>query len=373
MKCAEKSTGFTKDDTLVVKGVAIIFLLLYHCFSSVSRLNGHEVNFWPLSQQTVIYVTTCMVHCVGMFAFLSVYGLTLTLKKMYPKYDFNGREASLFVLGRYIKLVLFFAVPFFICTGVTFLTDTSCYSGTTWQNIVSIVVDFFGVGYLCGTEYLINTWWYLSLEVVLIVFLPLVLRMYKKFGWLIILMFLIPGSFMIEKHVHLTKYLFVMPLAVCFADADVLRRLKEWQPFDNYLMSKMSKFVVTTAAIVIFSAIWSTEWGLERFEFLLSGLIPMLIIYWCYEFILDIPILRKILMFLGMYSATVFYVHSFIRTLWLGDLTYSFGHAALIWGFLMGSSILIAILIDWIKKLVRYNKISADITERIVGWAGQKL
>ena len=216
-----------------MKGIAISFLLFYHCFSKKSRMGGMYVDFAPLSREAAMMISRCMVQCVGLFAFLSVYGLTRSVKKKYQSYEFSGREGTMFVLERYLHLVLFFTIPFFFCMGVTFLTDTSSYAKGLVSALVSIVMDFFCVGHLFGTQVLISTWWYLSLEVLLIVFLPFVLRFYRKYSWLIVLMFLLPGSFLIEKHVHLTKYLFVMPLAVCFADQDVLERIRDFMIVRN--------------------------------------------------------------------------------------------------------------------------------------------
>ena len=112
-------------------------------------------------------------------------------------------------------------------------------------------MDFFGVGHLFGTQMLVNTWWFLSLEILLIVFMPFVLRFYKKYNWLMIFMFLLPGSFLIEKHVHLTKYLFVVPFAVCFADQRVLERMKEFKIVKNQAANKIIKFIISTGVIVL--------------------------------------------------------------------------------------------------------------------------
>ena len=369
----EQTFKFTKKNTLAVKGIAISFLLCYHCFSQTARMGGAEVSFWPLSQDLAMLISRCMVHCVGMFAFLSVYGLTLSMKAKYPEYDFDGHAATLFVLKRYVKLVLTFLVPFVFCVGVTFVTDTSRYPKGMFANIISIIMDFFGLGHLFGTRMLVSTWWFLSLEILLIVFLPFVLRFYKKYSWLIVLMFLLPGSFLIAKHVHLTKYLFVVPFAVCFADQRVFERLKEWNPLKSHALSKILKFIVTTGLILALLILWNSSWGLEHFEFMLDGLIPVTIIYWAYEFLLDIPGLHQVLEFLGKYSATVFYIHTFIRALWLRDFTYSLGHAAWIWLFLMGSSILIAVFLDVVKKLIHYDRLSNAMINGIVGWADRTL
>ena len=345
----EQTIKFTKKNTLAVKGIAISFLLCYHCFSQTARMGGAKVSFWPLPQNLAMLISLCMVHCVGMFAFLSVYGLTLSMKSKYPEYDFDGHTATLFVLKRYVKLVLTFLVPFVFCVGVTFVTDTFRYPAGMFANIISIIMDFFGVGHMFGGRMLVSTWWYLSLEVLLIFFLPVALQIYRKYSWLIVMLFLLPGSFLIEKHVHLTKYLFIVPLAICFADQQVFERLKSWKPLKSQALSKFLKFVVST------------------------GMIPVVIIYWAYEFLLDVPGLHQLLEFLGKYSATVFYIHTFIRTLWLRDFTYSLGHAAVIWLFLMGSSILIAVFLDVVKKLIHYEKISNAVIDGFMAWADRTL
>lgn len=89
------------------------------------------MDFTPLSREAAMMISRCMVQCVGLFAFLSVYGLTRSVKKKYQSFEFSGREGTLLVLERYLHLVLFFTVPFFFCMGVTFLTDTSSYAKRT--------------------------------------------------------------------------------------------------------------------------------------------------------------------------------------------------------------------------------------------------
>ena len=106
----ERKFKLTKADTAAVKGIAIIFLILYHGFSIKSRLYGYPVSFWPLSEAKAMAVCRVMVQCVGIFAFLSVYGLTLSMKAQYHEYEFTGHEATLFVLKRYVKLVLSFVL-----------------------------------------------------------------------------------------------------------------------------------------------------------------------------------------------------------------------------------------------------------------------
>ena len=112
---------------------------------------------------------------------------------------------------------------------------------------------------------------------------------------------------------------------------------------------------------------------LRDFEFVLNGLIPVSVICWSYEFLINLPVIREILQFMGKHSANVFYIHSFIRAKWIGNFVYSFGHAFLIWFVLMASSIVISIFLEGIKKAVRFERLSGKITDRILGWADKIL
>lgn len=144
----ERKLKFTKANTAAVKGIAIIFLILYHGFSIKSRFYGYPVSFWPLSETTAMAICRVMVQCVGIFAFLSVYGLTLSMKAQYQDYEFTGHEATLFVLKRYVKLVLSFTIPFLFCMGVTYLTHTSRYSDGFSINLINAGMDFLGLSHL---------------------------------------------------------------------------------------------------------------------------------------------------------------------------------------------------------------------------------
>ena len=369
----EKKLKFTKENTTAVKGIAVIFLILYHSFSAKNRMYGYPVNFWPLSEAAAMEICRVMVNCVGIFAFLSVYGLTLSMKAQYEEYEFTGHEATLFVLKRYVKLVLSFALPFLFCTGVTYLTHTSRYKNGILVNLVSAGMDFLGLGHLFGVQMQINTWWYLSLEILLIFFMPFLVRVYKKYGWLMVFMFLLLGSFMLEKHVHLTKYLFVAPLAVCFADQKVLERLKAFHIVKNTVLNKMLKFILSTAVLYILCRIFNMRWGTEHFEFLLNGMIPVVFIYWVYEFVIEIPGIRQILGFIGKHSANIFYIHTFIRAVWLRDFTYSLKYAAVIWIFILGVCLAISVLLDVVRRVVRFDKFSTWISNGIISWADRTL
>ena len=188
-----------------------------------------------------------------------------------------------------------------------------------------------------------------------------------------VFMFLLVGSFMLEKHVHLTKYLFVAPLAVCFADQNVLERLKAFCIVKNRFLNKILKLILCTGILYVLCKMFNMKWGTDHFEFVLNGTIPVLIVYMSYEFVIEIPGIRQILEFIGKHSANIFYIHTFIRAVWCKDFTYSLGHVAVIWLFILLSSLTISVMLGFVQKLIHFDQFSAWLTKRILGFADRNL
>ena len=81
---------------------------------------------------------------------------------------------------------------------------------------------------------------------------------------------------------------------------------------------------------------------------------------------IDIPGLKQILQFLGKHSAVIFYVHTFVRGLWLKQLTYSFRYAILIWLFLLAVSLGISIFLNFVAKVIRYDQITKYLEKLVL-------
>ena len=75
-------TQFSKKDTNIVKGVAIIAMLFHHCYTTNIKFKAHGVLFAPFSKSTVVTLSLWAKVCVGIFVFLSAYGITISLKKL---------------------------------------------------------------------------------------------------------------------------------------------------------------------------------------------------------------------------------------------------------------------------------------------------
>lgn len=67
--------GLTKNDSLAIKGLAIILMLFHHLYCTANRFKGFEIDFTPFSQTFVVNISFMFKVCVSLFAFITGYGL----------------------------------------------------------------------------------------------------------------------------------------------------------------------------------------------------------------------------------------------------------------------------------------------------------
>lgn len=82
-------------------------------------------------------------------------------------------------------------------------------------------------------------------------------------------------------------------------------------------------------------------------------------------YISKIPILSNVMKWIGKYSATMFMTHTFIYMYFYEEFIYSYHRDYMIYGVLFGCSLVTAIVIDTLRRLVRYDKLVAYINDKI--------
>ena len=96
-----------------------------------------------------------------------------------------------------------------------------------------------------------------------------------------------------------------------------------------------------------------------------DAVIPVVFASFCCEFIVIIPGLRQLLIFLGTYSANIFIIHNYIRKVWFYDFTYSFKYPLLIVMVLLSISLVLSICIEQLKKIIHYNSFTCLLVQKI--------
>lgn len=356
--------SFTKKDTNIIKGMAIIFMMIHHCFNSTKRYVGYDVVFAPLNQHIVTYVASFFKICVPMFVFLTAYGITVSIKNRNNTLDVTGKQMVDYTKHRMFHLYTGWLFVFVLC-------EIFCmvYSGLPleiygkgFKGAVYFLIDGLGVSNLFGTPTLVGTWWYMSLAISLVIVIPILIKVYSKIGFVyMLLIFSILSRQLGLTTSSLVHWTPVVLLGIVCADKDLLVRMSNLKLIKGSdVGNKILKLIfglVALLALVIFrqSGVSSVLFEIK------DGLIPFFMIYFLYEFICPLKYLNNVLGFIGKYSMNIFLIHTIIRATYFRKFIYGFQYAPLIVVVLLVISLIIAVLVEQLKKVSGYNRLCEKV------------
>lgn len=78
-----------------------------------------------------------------------------------------------------------------------------------------------------------------------------------------------------------------------------------------------------------------------------------------------IPGLNRAAEFIGRHSMNIFFFHAFLYQNWFYDFTYSLRYPALIFLFLLGSSLLFSVLVEGLKKLLHFDRHTNSLSDKL--------
>lgn len=369
MESAEmKRSGFTKKDTALVKGVAIIMMMFHHSFWDKDIVKAFHVTPQILSFGQLITLGKFCKLCVALFVFLSAYGMTISLKRINPELRFTREQITGYLKRRYFNLMKGWLFVFAFCEIYAWFYEqlqTDRYGDHLVQSIVYFIIDGLGLADLFGTPLLVRTWWYMSLATVIIAIFPLLVMLYRKVGTIGFLIFAVVFPRVIDiQYEPLMTWFLVIAMGIVFADKNLLARMREFNIVKNRYFDKLIKLVVCVYGLYV--CIHVREYSdVDFFYELRHGLMCIYLIYMINEFISPIKYLNSFLRFVGKYSMDMFLIHTFIRGIFYQDFIYGFKYPLLIMLVLFSLALGVSILIELVKRLCGYNKLMERLGERI--------
>ncbi len=159
----------SKNDTKVIKGFAIILMVLLHLFCRLDYLH-----YTPLiyigSTPLIYYIGLFGDCCVSIYCFCSGYAQYLLADKQGKKY-FKGRLKSLlsFIINYEIVVVLFAII------GKIAGSDSVPGSFLKFIKCVFFLSSYNGA------------WWFVIIYIFLTLFSPILYRIVNKFNWILVL------------------------------------------------------------------------------------------------------------------------------------------------------------------------------------------
>lgn len=362
-----KKTEFSKSSTLALKGIAIIMMMFHHCFRIKDLFKGYNVSFFPFNQEFVINMSATFKICVSIFVFITGYGLIISLRKINEKYDWTNKEISKWTSRRLIKTFsgywIIVVLTLIICQLINGRTTSVLFKNGVFYGIIQIIINFLGLSTLTSTNLFCSTWWYMSIASLFIISVPIFAKLFKKYKYLPVMfsVFAIP-RILGWKYVDNSyiSFLFPLLLGIIFAENNLVVKISNAKLCENKYMNKIIKFVLETSIIIVIYLIYidiptSLFWELKY------GIIPVFLICYLYEFYIELPIIKQVLVFLGKHSMNIFLIHTFLRAYYLNHFIYSFSNFIEIAIVLLSLTLAISIILELFKKVIRYEKIISKL------------
>lgn len=366
---------FTKEHTMQMKGIAIIILLFHHCFLNAQRWatvpyeklattkgwGYYPISFAPFSSHTIQYLASFSKICVAMFVFMTGYGMWVSYESQKKKTTMSN-----YIKKRMVTLMTGFLIIFVVTEILAIPTGRFIeVYGHDFRSVVYMIIDALGLAKLLGTPLFCLTWWYMSLAIVLIMIFPFVHSIMEKYQWVVVVAsIIVPRACGFGQSTDLFRYLLAYTLGMYFAQHDLLARIKEKFMKQN-VAGKLLSLIVSLIGLAVIIKCRQNAWiGWKYLDFW-DGFAAMYMIVLSYIYILNGKWIVKGLGFLGKHSMNIFLIHSFYRDVFFHEFTYSFYYAWLDYIVLMAISLVTSIVLEWFKKLIRYEKF-IDWVKRLV-------
>ena len=357
---------FTKEHTMQMKGIAIIILLFHHCFLNAQRWatvpyeklattkgwGYYPISFAPFSSHTIQYLASFSKICVAMFVFMTGYGMWVSYESQKKKTTMSN-----YIKKRMVTLMTGFLIIFVVTEVLAIPTGRFIeVYGHDFRSVVYMIIDALGLAKLLGTPLFCLTWWYMSLAIVLIMIFPFVHSIMEKYQWVVVVAsIIVPRACGFGQSTDLFRYLLAYTLGMYFAQHDLLARIKE-KFMEQNVEGKLLSLIVSLIGLAVIIKCRQNAWiGWKYLDFW-DGFAAMYVIVLSYIYILNGKWIVKGLGFLGKHSMNIFLIHSFYRDVFFHKFTYSFYYAWLDYIVLMAISLVTSIVLEWFKKLIRYEK-----------------
>lgn len=151
----------TREETQQFKGAAILIMVFLHLFNQKNNVALCEVNLFFLAEPLVLQLSKFCGICVGLYLFLSGYGLYLSYQK----------SPNVSPWRRILKLYLNFWIVFAIFITLGSFIKPDQYPGNFWE----LLNNFSGWHTTYNGE-----WWFLFPYILLVLTASFICRVVKR-------------------------------------------------------------------------------------------------------------------------------------------------------------------------------------------------
>ncbi|MGN0982482.1 MAG: acyltransferase family protein [Candidatus Limivicinus sp.] len=351
----------TKRESNILKCVAILLMLAHHLFMYADQPGFPELVYGPLlnTPERLAAFGQLSKLCVTIFVFVSAYGTAMSFRG-------DGMEDNRAIMAlstrRWVKLLASFQLVYLITFALCPLGGKSwftVYSPSRLENLFFALVDFLGLSYIISTPSYNSSWWYMSLAITLILTLPWLIKCCRRYGFFLLLPVLLLVRWTNVEFVFF-RYVLITLLGILLAEYGTVERVKAWSG-----KARLPLRVLAILLCLLLTGAVSVLW-LRAGEGLMDIYEALLCLGVCFltlTVLAPFPGLNSAAEFLGRHSMNIYFFHVFIYEVWFYKFTYSLRYPALIFLFLLCSSLLFSILVEGLKKLLHFDRLVACLSD----------
>lgn len=327
----------SKSDTTGVKGIAILFMLWHHLFL-------HSTEYGSLTQSLAIVFKVC----VALFLFVSGYGLTKQYGSLVNR---NIRTTIRFLLRRFIN----FFLPFWFCFILVVVIGNVCgytfhdaYPATR-NTLKCVILDFFGQ---MGYDSYLKPWWFNKMIIQLYLVFPILYMILSNRFTAIAGLIAIVLVQLYAKSIPGNVFFIVEGGLPAFYVGMLTSRLRVGQVAKERLQKIV--FGIVAAMMGLCLSLLLLKVVRDPYVAVLIRAFLALSIVVVYKSFSRGDM--RILNFVGKYSAFMYLTHVLLIVL-LPKVVYFSHVSVLVFVFFSLACLLVAMVIDWLQKISRYDKL----------------
>lgn len=340
--------GLSKEDSAALKGIAICLLLFHHLFYSNKVRASKDLICLLLNKEQLGMIAIFAKICVPVFVFVTAYGLSV---KYSTTDELNASGIGKVTAKRLRSLMIPFWYVFVLAQLACNISGTRAYGeiyGNGLKSVIYFIVDALGLASFFSAPTLNDTWWYMSVALLLPLAVPLLCMIERRAGWVAL-----PVLYLVSKGMEyrgFTKYLLIALMAITVRDYGVIEKIEEKVKGKGLLRACAAITVLILLVIncFIINKMCEDDTWLELVY--LSSALLVAILY--VLVIKPVSPLKAFFRFTGNHSMSVFLTHTFIYSYFFSKFIYSFRYVPCIWLVLYVTSMLLAVALDYTRNLL---------------------
>lgn len=337
-----------KDSTLIIKGIAIIMMVIHHLFAFPDRVysGGYSSIYMMNNVPIEYYIGHIGKMCVSMFLFLGGYG-TYKVYKEYADYKKIIKKITKLYINYWIIFIIF--IPLGIFLG-------------------KITIDFkvLFLNFIALSSSINNEWWFFIDYIILIACYPLIIKSIRKnnkykvviYSFLVFCIGSISNIIFYKIDIIIFKFISnIMSLQFMFIMGIIVSKYGVYDYINTHI--KKGYYDIIMIIMGIFISI------IFPIRTLIYPIITPIIIFSLTRMIKQ----SKVLLYLGKNSNNIWLTHTFFCYYYFKELTFIPKYSILIVIWTLILNLIVSIILNKLsyiceialKKIIYNSKISMEI------------